>query len=235
MAAVLLPMGRISGQVPVGLQTVSQSAKGFGDPMIEGNFNVIGRPSLRTLPGVQRYEPGLTVDLIADLAIPIGAYDSSQALNLGQNRWYGRVGAPVVWQLGAWVPGRRTTLEFLPALWVFGANDNYNGGQTLETDPLFQLDGHLTRDVTETLWVSLDGSWYTGGRATVNGVQGSSLNNLGFGLTVGYPVNEHLNLTLGYKSTVNDDAPGDLQMGGFMVSLVYGWHPLLEGVRRLKE
>jgi hypothetical protein len=24
-------------------------------------------------------------------------------------------------------------------------------------------------------------------------------------------------------------------MGGFMVSLVYGWHPLLEGVRRLKE
>jgi len=235
MAAVLLPMGRISGQVPVGLQTVSQSAKGFGDPMIEGNLNVIGRPSLRTLPGVQRYEPGLTVDLIADLAIPIGAYDSSQALNLGQNRWYGRVGAPVVWQLGAWVPGRRTTLEFLPALWVFGANDNYNGGQTLETDPLFQLDGHLTRDVTETLWVSLDGSWYTGGRATVNGVQGSSLNNLGFGLTVGYPVNEHLNLTLGYKSTVNDDAPGDLQMGGFMVSLVYGWHPLLEGVRRLKE
>jgi len=36
-------------------------------------------------------------------------------LNLGQNRWYGRVGAPIVWQLGAWVPGRRTPLEFLPA------------------------------------------------------------------------------------------------------------------------
>jgi len=100
---------------------------------------------------------------------------------------------------------------------------------------MFQVDGHLTRAVTETLWVSLDGSWYTGGTATINGVQGSALDNLGFGLTAGYPINEHLNLTLGYKSTVSDDAPGDLQMSGFMISLVYGWHPLLEGVRRLKE
>ena len=32
-------------------------------------------------------------------------------LNLGQNRWYGRVGAPMVWQIGPWVPGRRTTFE----------------------------------------------------------------------------------------------------------------------------
>ncbi|NTV42608.1 MAG: hypothetical protein HGA63_04835, partial [Syntrophobacteraceae bacterium] len=47
-------------------------------------------------------------------------------------------------------------------------------------------------------------------------------------------INDNLNLTFGYKSTVNDDAPGDLRMDGFMVSLVYGWHPLLEGSKRLK-
>jgi len=234
-AAVVLPMGRLSGEVSAGILATSQSAKGFGDPMVEGDLNLIGRPPQRTLPDVLRYQPGFSVDLIADLAVPIGSYDSSRVLNLGQNRWYGRVGAPIVWQLGAWVPGRRTTLEFLPAVWVFGTNDNYNGGQTLETDPMFQVDGHLTRDVTETLWVSLDGSWYSGGRATIDGVQGSALDNLGFGLTAGYPINEHLNLTLGYKSTVSDDAPGDLQMSGFMVSLVYGWHPLLEGVRRLNQ
>jgi hypothetical protein len=44
-----------------------------------------------------------------------------------------------------------------------------------------------------------------------------------------------MNLTVGYKSTVRDSAPDDLRMDGFMVSLVFGWHPLIEGSRRLKS
>ena len=66
------------------------------------------------------------------------------------------------------------------------------------------------------------------------GSPGEELNNLGLGLTLGYKINDNLNLTFGYKSTVNDSAPGDLRMDVFMVSLVFGWHPLLEGSRRLK-
>jgi hypothetical protein len=233
MAAILLPMGRVSGEVKVAGRSYNQSASGFGDPMLEFNINVIGPPAQKNIPDAMRYEPGFSVDLLADLALPIGEYDSSQPLNLGQNRWYGRVGAPIVWQLGPWVPGRRTTLEFLPAVWFFGKNDNYVG-QTLKTDPLFQLDAHLTRDLTEHFWGSIDAAWYYGGRASINGVAGEKLNNLGFGLTLGYTINDNLNLTVGYKSTVNDNAPGDLRMDAFMFTLVYGWHPLLEGSRRLK-
>ncbi|MCK7510555.1 MAG: transporter [Desulfobacterales bacterium] len=150
MAAVLLPMGRISGEVTVAGRTFNQSASGFGDPMLEFNINVIGPPAQKNIPDVLRYEPGFSVDLLADLAVPIGEYDSNQPLNIGQNRWYGRLGVPIIWQLGPWVPGRRTTLEFLPAVWFFGDNDDYVG-QTLKTDPLFQLDAHLTRDFTEQL------------------------------------------------------------------------------------
>jgi hypothetical protein len=69
-----------------------------------------------------------------------------------------------------------------------------------------------TRDFTEHFWAALDGSWYTGGQASVNGVTGEKLNNLGFGFTVGYQINDNLDLTCGYKSTVNDGAPGDLRM-----------------------
>ena len=233
-AAILLPMGRVSGDVTVAGKTVNQSANGFGDPMLEFNINLLGPPAQKNLPDVLRYEPGFSVDLLADLALPIGEYDSSQALNLGQNRWYGRVGVPIVWQLGAWVPGRRTTLEFLPAVWLFGNNNDFVG-QTLKTDPLFQLDAHLTRDFTEHFWGSLDGSWYNGAKQTINGVSGDKRNDLAFGLTLGYHVNDNLNLTFGYKSTVNDDAPGDLRMDVFMISLVYGWHPLVEGSKRLKS
>ena len=234
MAAIILPMGRISGDVSVAGNTVGQSASGFGDPMLEFDINILGPKAQKNIPDALRYEPGFSVDLLADLALPIGEYDSNQQLNLGQNRWYGRLGAPVIWQLGPWVPGQRTTLEFLPAVWIFGDNDDYVG-QTMETDPLFQLDAHLTRDFTEHAWGALDASWYSGGQATINGVQGEKLNNLGIGFTFGYTINDNLNLTVGYKSTVNDSAPTDLRMDNFMFTLVYGWHPLIEGSRRLKN
>ena len=234
-AAIILPMGRVDGVVTtVGGKTVTQSAQGFGDPMLEFDLNVLGPHAQKNLPDALRYKPGFSIDLLGDLAFPIGACNSSQPLNLGQNRWYGRVGAPIVWQLGRWVPGRRTTLEFLPAVWLFGTNDNFVG-QTLKTDPMFQLDGHLTRDVTEHLWGAFDTTWYTGGRATINGVQGSKLNNLGVGLTLGYTITRNLALTCGYMSTVNDSAPGDLRMNVFKVSLLFGWHPLIEGTERLKH
>ena len=234
MAAILLPMGRVSGDVTVAALTFNQSASGFGDPTLEFTLNILGPKAQKNIPDALRYEPGFSVDVLADLALPIGEYDSDQQLNLGQNRWYGRLGMPVVWQLGEWVPGRRTTLEFLPAVWLFGDNTDYLG-QTLKTDPMFQLDAHLTRDFTERFWGSIDASWYSGGKATINGAAGEKLNNLGIGLTLGYQVNENLNLTFGYKSTVNDNAPGDLKMDGFMLTLVYGWHPLIEGSRRLKS
>jgi hypothetical protein len=233
MVAVLLPMGRISGDVTAAGETIDQAANGFGDPMIEFDINILGPPAQKNLVDAMRYEPKFSLDLIADLAVPIGDYDSSQVLNIGQNRWYGRVGAPIVWQLGPWVPGRRTTLELLPAVWFFGTNDDY-AGQTLETDPMYQIDAHLTRDFAERLWGSLDGTWYSGGQASINGVEGEELDNLGFGITLGYHLNDSLGLTFGYKSTVSDSAPEDLRMDGFMVSLVSGWHPLVEGARRLR-
>jgi hypothetical protein len=130
------------------------------------------------------------------VALPIGEYDSSQQLNIGQNRWYGRIGLPIVWQLEPWLPGRRTTLEFLPAVWFFGENDDYVG-RTLKTDPLFQLDAHLTRDFTERFRGAVDMSWYYGGEATVNGVAGAKLNDVGVGFTLGYQSNDNLNLTVG--------------------------------------
>jgi hypothetical protein len=233
MAAVIVPMGHVTGGGTVAGRTASQTSSGFGDPMLEFDINLLGPKAQKSLPDSLRYEPGFSVDLLADLALPIGEYNSSQALNLGQNRWYGRLATPVVWQLGPWVPGRRTTLELLPALWMFGTNDNFVG-QTLKTDPMFQLDAHLTRDFTEAIWGSLDAVWYKGGGSTLNGVAGGKLNNLGFGLTLGYKINDNVNLTMGYKSTVNDSAPGDLRMDGFMISLVFGWHPLVEGAKRLK-
>jgi hypothetical protein len=233
VATVLFTMGRLSSDVIVAGNTTREATNGFGDPTLELNVNLIGPPAQKTIPDMMRYEPGFSLDVVCDLAVPIGEYDSKKTLNIGQNRWYGRVGLPIVWQLGPWVPGRRTTLELVPAVWLFGTNDNFVGN-TLKTDPMYQLDSHLTRDLYERAWVSLDASTMTGGTSSVNGFDLAKSNTQSLGLTLGYQVNDNMNLTFTYKSTINDNAADAMRSDMFMISLISGWHPVIEGSNRLQ-
>ena len=230
--SVLFPMGSLSGQAVVDGKTFGQSAGGFGDPMLQFGLNLVGPKAMKTIPDVLRYEPRLSIDVIGSLAVPIGEYNNAQPLNIGQNRWYGRIGAPVVWQLGSWAPERRTTLEFLPAVWLFGANNDFVG-KTMTTEALFQLEGHLTHNFAKGFWASLDAAWYSGGKATIDGVAGEKLNNAGLSFTAGYQINDNAQLTVGYGSTLGDNAPSDLRLSQFRVTLVYGWHAVVEGMKRL--
>jgi hypothetical protein len=204
--------------------------------MFQVGINVLGPKAIKNIPDFIRYKPGFSVDIIASLAVPIGEYDNESSVNIGQNRWYGRIGIPVLWQLGRWVPGKKTTLEFLPAVWFFSDNKDYNDGQTLETKPLFQVEGHFTRDFMERLWGSVDFIWYTGAEATIVGdtiTEAGKISNLGIGGTIGYQINDNMQLTVGYATSINDTGPEDLKMDGFRVRLIYGWHKLIEGINRL--
>jgi len=232
--SVIVPMGRVSSNITINSINKTNTARGFGDPMLQFDINIIGPKAIMNIPDMLRYKPGFSVDIVSSLAIPVGQYDNESPLNIGQNRWYGRIGTPVVWQIGAWIPGKRTTVEFLPAIWMFGNNNDFVG-QKMETDPMFQLEGHLTRDFTEGLWGSLNIISYSGGKATIDGVEGTSLNNLGLGATLGYQLNSNIQLTVSYASTVNDKNPEDLKIDGFRITLIYGWHELIEGMRRLKS
>lgn len=232
LAAVLLPVGRISGGASLFGRDFIQETNGFGDPTLEFVINLIGPPPIKNIPQAIRYEPGFSLDLLVDLVVPIGEYDSDEVLNMGQNRWYGRVAAPIVWQIGSWVPGRRTTLEFLPSVWVFDDNDDFVGHE-LSTDPKFQLEAHLTRDFHKDLWGSFDVNYMSGGKSSVDGLDGEDLDMVGVGFTLGYQVSDHIQLTAGYLASISDKDPTDLQMDVFKVSMVFGWHPLVEGMKRL--
>ena len=240
MLAVLVPMGRIDGDVLAGgsltrQALTRQASSGYGDPTVEFNMNLIGPKPIMNLPDMLRYEPGFSLDLIVDVAIPIGNYDNTQSLNLGQNRWYGRIGTPIVWQLGSWIPHKRTTLEIFPSIWAFGDNDDFVG-QNLSSDPTFELETHLTRNLTSKFWGSLDATYISSGDATIAGMTTSGSDMTTAGFTLGYQLNDNMQLTIGYKSTLNNDAASDdLRMSTFSISLVSGWHRLLEGAGRLSN
>jgi hypothetical protein len=228
-----LPVGNLQAQVTGVPAAPTESTLGFGDPMVQLTINLAGGPAIRTLAEMARYEPTFTLDLLGAVALPIGEHDDSQALNLGQGRWYGRIGAPLVYRIGPWVPGRRTTLEAVPAVWFFEDDDNYRGGRTLSNGPLFQLEAHATRDLTESLWASFDASWFAGSKAELDGVAGETLNNAGAGFTLGFQVTSNLAINTSYFSTVGDSDPTDLRGDEFRIMFTYGWHELLEGVKRL--
>lgn len=233
IVSVIVPMGRLSSDVSLNGKDVTATARGFGDPMLQLDLNIIGPKAIKNLPDMLRYEPGFSVDLMASLAIPIGQYDSESPINIGQNRWYGRIGMPVIWQIGQWIPGERTTIELLPAAWLFADNPDFMGSK-MSTKPKYQLEAHITRDFMERAWGSIDVISYLGGATTVDSTVGESLNNIGVGATVGYHLNDNMNITIAYSVTVNDTEPGDLNMDSFRIGLSYGWNSLIEGMRRLK-
>lgn len=232
-ASLLLPVGNLDGEAAGTVLTEQASASGYGDPMLQLDYNLLGAPAMRDLPSLLRYEPTFTLDLLGSVALPVGEYDADETLNLGQNRWYGRIGAPMMMTIGPWVPGQRTTLELLPAVWLYGDNTDYQGGMTLATDPMFAIEGHLTRDFTESAWGSLDAAWFQGGKSEVDGLQGEAVDNVGVGLTFGVQVNDNLSVSMSYFSTIDDGGDGDLRGDEFRLMFTYGWHPLIEGMRRL--
>jgi len=232
IATVMMPVGNVNGEASGLLLDQQESASGFGDVTLQLDVNLLGSPAMDDLQALQRYEPKFTLDLLGGLALPVGEYDSDQLLNMGQNRWYGRLGAPMMLTLGPWVPGKRTTVELLPAVWFFGDNDDYLG-QTLSTDPLFQLEGHLTRDFTSAFWGSLDAAWFSGAESEIAGMSAEGVDNIGIGFTLGYQVTDNLLLTFGYFSTINDSDPEDFSGDQFRLNLTFGWHSLIEGMKRI--
>jgi hypothetical protein len=243
-ASIFLPVGNMDVSI-AGVPTSQQTgSRGFGNPLLQLNTNLIGAPAIMSLADFARYEPTFTMDLLTTLALPIGTYDSSQIVNISQNRWYGRVGLPMVQTFGPWVPGQRTTVEILPAVWFFGNNNDY-AGQTLKSDPMLQLEGHVTRDLTETLWASADVVWINGAKPTIEGpasvnltgfpsVSGKAIDNVSAGFTVGFQATDNLMISSSYSATVNQGSE-DLKIDQFRLMLTYGWHPIIEGMKRLTK
>ena len=215
----------------------NSSTNGFGDPFFEFNINLVGPKAQYNLADALRYEPGFSVDMIVDLSVPLGEYDNDDAINMGQNRFWGRIGFPIIYQIGdVWAPSHRTTLEILPAVMIFGDNDDYNSaGDELSTDSAFTVGAHLTHDVSTEIWVSLDASYYNFGDSEVKGTfarENDGKDFIGFGASIGTNLTRSLQFTLGYHSSINDDGDRDPELSTFSASLVYYWAELLDGIER---
>ncbi len=158
------------------------------------------------------------------VTLPTGRYDNHSLLNMGENRWALRTGVSYVQSLGEWVPGKITTLEILPSAWFYSSNDDFLGNNKLTQDTLYTVEAHLTRDITQRSYISLDYAFQSGGETAINGINQNDEQQADFlGLTLGYQFSESSMLTLRYSSTLNPDPSKELDVDTFQLNVNYMW------------
>jgi hypothetical protein len=116
-------------------------------------------------------------------------------VNIGTNRWAFKPELGISKGLGP------LTLELATGVSFYTDNRDFLGGQTRAQDPIYSIQGHVIYSLRSGIWLAVDGTYYTGGRTTIDGVEGNDLQkNWRVGLTVALPVNRHNSLKL-YAST----------------------------------
>ncbi len=211
----------------------SQSSSGYADPSVQLDINLAGTTPLISTVDLVNYEPTWTVDAAVMLAFPVGQYDSDKLVNMGLNRWWGRIAFPVKYHFGVFSPGYMSSFELIPSVWIFEENDDFLG-QELENDPLWQIEAHLTRDFTRTFFGSLDLLYRSGFQSEIDGVEVGDEVDIGdFGFTLNFHVTDNVAIRTSYSSNVFGD--NDIDNSLLRIQFVYAWHQLDENSKKLSN
>ena len=211
----------------------SESASGYADPRAQLVVNLFGTPPLKTNFDLIDYEPTWNLDAAVMLGVPLGEYDDNKLVNLGLNRWFGRIAFPLTYHFGVFTRGYMKSLELIPSVWLFAENDDFIG-QKMENDPMLQFEAHLTNDFTPSFFGSLDLLYRSGFQSEIDGVEvGDDLEIGNLGFTLNYQVTDNLSIRTGFSSNVFGDDNLDNSM--VRTQFVYGWHRDFENMKKLQS
>jgi hypothetical protein len=125
-------------------------------------------------------------------------------VNIGTNRWSFKPEFGISKAVGP------LTLELAAAAYYYTDNDDFFGGSTLTQDPIYSVQAHLTYNLDARNWLAVDAVYYTGGRSTVDGVQGDNLQrNTRLGATYAHAIDRHHSLKLQASSGVSTRTGSD--------------------------
>lgn len=191
---VMIPYAWLSGDADYAGQPVEREASGFGGPRLRVSMNFIGAPAL-PMKAFADYQQHLIVGASLQVGLPTGQYDADKLVNIGSNRGFVKPELGVSKASGPW------TLELSTAATIFGDNEDFYGGHLREQDPIYSLQGHLVYSFRSGIWAALTGTYFTGGRTTLDGVKGDDLQKSSrVGATLALPVNRRHSIKL-YAST----------------------------------
>ena len=214
--AVVVPNAWVSASGEVFDQARSISRTGLADITARLSINLLGAPAL-TLPEFARYQQDTIVGVTLLVTAPTGQYDPSKLVNIGTNRWSFKPEVGVSKALGPW------TLEAAAGVTFFTDNDQFFGNGVRQQDPLYSVQGHAIYNLNPRLWAALDGTYYTGGRTTLNGkVDNDLLSNTRWGTTLAYSIDRKNSIKGYYSSGVAARTGTDFQIVGLAWQIRWG-------------
>jgi len=181
---LVLPYAWLSGSTKIAGRPVSTEVSGLGDPQIRFSYLFYGAPAL-TLDAFDDYTPDLIIGGSLAVTAPLGQYDSGRLVNIGTNRWSFKPEIGISKTFGP------VTLELEPSATFYTDNESFFGGRRVQRDPLYAVQGHVIYHTRHGLWAALDATYYGGGRSTIDGVPGQSLQDVRVGGTLAIPVDRH--------------------------------------------
>ncbi len=191
---MIIPYAWLSAKAKVGEEERSRRVSGFADPSLRFSVNLYGAPAL-SFEEFRSYRQDTILGLSLQVTMPFGQYDSDKLANIGTNRWSFKPEVGISQALGRW------TIEAAAGVTFYTKNDDFFGGQTREQDPIYSLQGHLIYSFPRGIWAALNATYYTGGRTTIEGVEGDDLQkNWRFGATLALPISIHHSIKL-YANT----------------------------------
>ncbi|MGO4438891.1 transporter [Rhizobium sp. RAF56] len=179
---VILPYSSFFANGLVGGQPKEREMSGLGDPRFRLSINLLGAPAL-SAQEFANYQQDFIVGASLQVSAPLGQYDDTKLLNLGNNRWSFRPELGISKASGPWL------VEVAPSVTFFTDNTDFFGDRTLSQAPIYAVRGDIVYNFESGVWVSLDGTFFTGARTTVNGIRGDNeQSNTRAGLTFALPL-----------------------------------------------
>lgn len=198
---VVLPYSSLYASGELSGQPAQREISGLGDPRFRFSINFFGAPAL-SLKEYANYKQDLIIGASVQLTAPLGQYDDSKLINLGNNRWSMKTELGISKALGPW------TLEFMPSITVYTDNSDFNNGHRFSQAPEYELQAHIIYSFQSGVWLALNGNYFIGNRTTVDGVQSDNMQaNTRVGLTLVLPVDRYQSVKL-YASTGTSSRTG---------------------------
>jgi len=213
--AIALPY--IKGSAKGTLFEEQQEARrsGLGDARLRFSTNLIGGPALNPKE-FAAYKAKALLGVSLSVVAPTGQYDPRRLINPGSNRWAFKP------EMGLSKPFGRWTLELVGGIWFFKSNNNFFGGVKREQKPLTSLQAHLLYTLRPRMWLSVNGTYYAGGRTVVDGVINEDVQrNSRIGATFSLPVTQRQSIKVVWANGLTARFGGDLTTIG--VAWQYTW------------
>src|SRR4051812_9285878 len=187
---VIVPSSAFSAQALVDGLPHERAMSGPGDPRFRLSVNLFGAPAL-TAKEFAGFRQDTIVGVSLQVSAPLGNYDNTKLLNLGNNRWSFRPELGISKAFGPW------TLELAPSVTLFTDNTDFIGGNIFAQAPIYMLQTHLLYTFKSGAWVSLDGIYFEGGHTSLNGVRSDNeQRNTRAGFTVALPLDRQNSIKL---------------------------------------